>query len=194
MRLVLLAARDASVVQRYSRFGSEPNPVMLQRVAAVAVIAEALAPGEAGGGVVVDGLAETLEAAEELRDLAREVDQDLILGVGRTVAADEDGCQLRVGLTNPTVGQEAVLAEGPEQTIQMLGLPWVGTVDQRACAVRADAFDEAADEKKAIAAAVGVQAVEIDSGHGLRRVRFAMRGCGSGPTLRESAIIVADAS
>jgi hypothetical protein len=177
----------------WGRGGLESNLVMLQGVAAIAVVAEAAAAGEAGGRVLVDGLAETLEAAEELRDLAREVDQDLILGLGRAVAADENRCKLGVGLTDASVGQETVLAEGPEQTIQMLGLPGVGTVDQHARAVRADALDEAAHKEETVAAAVAVQAVEVDSGHGLRRVRLGMRCCRLGSVLPASIIIVADA-
>jgi hypothetical protein len=57
----------------------------------------------------------------------------------------------------------------------MLGLSGVGTVDQHACVGRADTLDEATDEEEAITAAVAVQAVEIDSGHDLTRVRFSMR-------------------
>ena len=70
---------------------------------ALSLVATLSRPSLAAGGVGVQGFAETLKASEARRDAGVQVDQHLVMA-GQGLVADEDGCQLRVGLADAAMG------------------------------------------------------------------------------------------
>jgi hypothetical protein len=114
-----------------SCLSSEPDLVMVQVITPVAVVAEALAAGVAAGGVGVQWFAETLKAGKAGRDAGVQIDQYLVMA-GQGFVADKDGCQLRVGLAEAAVGQEALIVVGPEQAVEVLRLAGVRDPDMDA--------------------------------------------------------------
>ena len=107
---------------------SEVDLVVVQGVAPVAVVAEAFPAGGGDGGVRVQGFAETLEAGEVGGNGGVEVDQDLVM-VGPGGRADEDGGQFRVDLADASMGEEAVVVEGPQQAVEVFRQDGVGDLD-----------------------------------------------------------------
>ena len=55
---------------------------------------------------------------------------------GQGFVADEDGCQFRVGLTDPAVGQKTLIVVGPEQSVEVLRLAGVRDPNVNADGVR----------------------------------------------------------
>ena len=100
----------------------EPDVVVVERVTAVAVVAEAPARGAAHGWVVVDRLAKAFEALEKGGNLQPEVDQHLVLLARPLVMADQDRGECPIGPAHQPMGEKAPLIVGPEQAIQVLGL------------------------------------------------------------------------
>ncbi|EXJ15939.1 hypothetical protein D779_0687 [Imhoffiella purpurea] len=131
----------------------------------VAVVPEAAPACGPQVRIQVHQIADPVEAGEEGRDLAAEIEQHLGLGLRPSVRADEDGGQLLIHLADPSMRQEAVLAKGPEQTVEMTRLLGFRAMDDQAQVLGADALGQPAGEQEAVAAAVGLEAVEVDLGH-----------------------------
>jgi hypothetical protein len=104
--------------------------VVVQRIAPVAGVAVAGAPAVAHLGVEVDRLGEAIETREEGGHVAPEVDEDLVLLIGTSLVADEDGREPGVGVAHGAVGEKALLAEGPEQPVAVVRLLFRWDVDE----------------------------------------------------------------
>jgi hypothetical protein len=140
--------------------------VMMQLVTPVAIVTEALTTCSTNDGVQVDGFAKPLEPAEELGNLQVQIDEHLIFFRRGSAVANEDGRELRVGPPDPSVGQEALLAEGPEQTVDVLRLSAVGREDENAKFLSVvDSLGQAAGEEETVTPTAFLQGVEIDPGH-----------------------------
>lgn len=137
----------------------------MQGVTAIPVVDVAFPAGRAYLCVLIDELAEALEAPEEGGDLRAEVDEYLILFARILVVADENRRERAIAVVRQPVGEKALLPEGPEQAVEVARLLPVRDLDEDAVSIRMDAFHQAAGEEETIPPAGLFEGVEVDAGH-----------------------------
>src|SRR5262245_55427588 len=94
----------------------------VQLVPAVAIEAVALAALSSPLGIAVDHFRDTLIAAEEVRDVGGEIDQQVPAGAdGLLLEADDHGLARRrgQGLANHSMRNEAALDHRPQQVVEL---------------------------------------------------------------------------
>jgi hypothetical protein len=139
----------------------------VQLVATVAVETVPPAALLASNGVGIHDFGNALVAAEELRHVRGEIDQDVPAPHRRLVYADQHGFERRLGrlAAQDAMRDEAALREGPQEVVELPRFVVRRRVDEDVVIELRGFIDDLAGQVEASVVGVTLQDVEIDLRH-----------------------------